>query len=546
MRVLLNDGNRPVTLLAMILVVVTAIAAGAATREEIAEMAAQRPLVEAAKRIQAAVDGGASSGYAGIVLENGGVALFWKGPVPSHVLAAVEAAQSIAPVRIGEARHSRADLRAAAARVRRQFGRAAVHAIKDPGDGSRLILAVPPREASAGASVLSAVPDLGVAAEVVAEEELRPISRDNDAPPWKGGATIINASIGAGCTSGFGVIAAGRAAILTAGHCATANGQTINDGSGELIGNATQKTGHDQMIVPTSSTTNLIYVGPRSSNTTKTVTRWEQCFIGELLCQSGVTTAQAIGSELCRIRVDSFNTDSESLVEATQIDGQTGARPGDSGGPLYSDLGSTVIAKGTMTRVAGSRVGFQDIPTANTDFGGIQIPGGSATPTPTPAPTGIVTLYQHCDYTGWAQSFNVGNFDVGSFPNDDASSIRVTSGYSATLYADGGFTGTAITLTGDEPCLVNRSFNDVLSSMRVQSGSATATPTATPTSAPSGTPAPTATATPTSGGGTWAPNTFYAVGATVTYGGLSYRCVQAHTSQVGWEPPNAPALWQRL
>src|SRR5690349_17194960 len=38
-------------------------------------------------------------------------------------------------------------------------------------------------------------------------------------------------------------------------------------------------------------------------------------------------------------------------------------------------------------------------------------------------------------------------------------------------------------------------------------------------------------------GGTWAPGVFYPIGATVTYGGLSYRCVQAHTSQVTWEPP---------
>ncbi|MFB9247083.1 glycosyl hydrolase family 18 protein [Sphaerisporangium melleum] len=41
----------------------------------------------------------------------------------------------------------------------------------------------------------------------------------------------------------------------------------------------------------------------------------------------------------------------------------------------------------------------------------------------------------------------------------------------------------------------------------------------------------------------WAPNTWYAVGAIVTYQGVDYRCIQAHTSLVGWEPPNVPALW---
>jgi chitin-binding protein len=89
-------------------------------------------------------------------------------------------------------------------------------------------------------------------------------------------------------------------------------------------------------------------------------------------------------------------------------------------------------------------------------------------------------------------------------------------------------------------------------------GGGTPTPTATPRAGATPTNTPRAGATPTNtpratptsggggGGGTWAPGTFYSVGATVTYGGASYRCIQAHTSLVGWEPPNVPALWQRL
>ncbi|WNG25163.1 chitinase [Cystobacter fuscus] len=42
----------------------------------------------------------------------------------------------------------------------------------------------------------------------------------------------------------------------------------------------------------------------------------------------------------------------------------------------------------------------------------------------------------------------------------------------------------------------------------------------------------------------WAPNTSYSVGALVTYGGTTYKCIQAHTSLTGWEPPNVPALWE--
>lgn len=35
-------------------------------------------------------------------------------------------------------------------------------------------------------------------------------------------------------------------------------------------------------------------------------------------------------------------------------------------------------------------------------------------------------------------------------------------------------------------------------------------------------------------------------GDVVTYQGAEYRCQQSHTSQIGWEPPNVPALWIAL
>lgn len=43
--------------------------------------------------------------------------------------------------------------------------------------------------------------------------------------------------------------------------------------------------------------------------------------------------------------------------------------------------------------------------------------------------------------------------------------------------------------------------------------------------------------------GSWAPNTAYKVGDIVSYNGKNYKCIQAHTSLVGWEPSNVPALW---
>ncbi len=43
----------------------------------------------------------------------------------------------------------------------------------------------------------------------------------------------------------------------------------------------------------------------------------------------------------------------------------------------------------------------------------------------------------------------------------------------------------------------------------------------------------------------WQSGVAYAVGDRRKYDGLLYRCVQAHTSQIGWEPPAVPALWTR-
>ncbi|YCK42222.1 lytic polysaccharide monooxygenase [Actinomadura sp. ATCC 39365] len=69
------------------------------------------------------------------------------------------------------------------------------------------------------------------------------------------------------------------------------------------------------------------------------------------------------------------------------------------------------------------------------------------------------------------------------------------------------------------------------------------TPTPTPTVTPTPTPTPTPT---TTASGTWKAGTAYTTGSTVTYNGVSYRCLQPHTAIAGWEPPNVPALWQRV
>lgn len=44
----------------------------------------------------------------------------------------------------------------------------------------------------------------------------------------------------------------------------------------------------------------------------------------------------------------------------------------------------------------------------------------------------------------------------------------------------------------------------------------------------------------------WSPETVYSVDERIRYEDKLYRCVQGHTSQTGWEPPNVPALWTEV
>jgi chitodextrinase len=86
-----------------------------------------------------------------------------------------------------------------------------------------------------------------------------------------------------------------------------------------------------------------------------------------------------------------------------------------------------------------------------------------------------------------------------------------------------------------------------------RSASASPSPSASPSRSasvsPSASRSPSASPSPSGTTGTypaWAPNVSYAAGTRVSYGGKNYQCLQPHTSLVGWEPPNVPALWQLI
>ena len=123
------------------------------------------------------------------------------------------------------------------------------------------------------------------------------------------------------------------------------------------------------------------------------------------------------------------------------------------------------LAPGTTYRFS---VGAIDQAGSSARSGEISVttPGGGGTP--------IVQLYQHCSFGGWQASFNsTGNVSLGQIQaaggvNDDASSIRIAPGYRVTLFEHDNQSGRAVTLTGDTSCFVGLSFNDILSSLRIE------------------------------------------------------------------------------
>lgn len=90
--------------------------------------------------------------------------------------------------------------------------------------------------------------------------------------------------------------------------------------------------------------------------------------------------------------------------------------------------------------------------------------------------SGPAIFYKDCNYGGSAVGLSSGTYTLSQLRSlgildDDISSVKVSAGYKVTLYQDDNFTGSALTLTGDDNCLVDNNWNDVTSSLKVEANS---------------------------------------------------------------------------
>lgn len=94
--------------------------------------------------------------------------------------------------------------------------------------------------------------------------------------------------------------------------------------------------------------------------------------------------------------------------------------------------------------------------------------------------SGPVVVYKDCNYAGTAVALTEGSYTLSQLQakgilNDDISSIKVQSGYKATLYQNDNFTGTTLVKTADDACLVDDSWNDVTTSIVISTNTAAST-----------------------------------------------------------------------
>lgn len=358
-------------------------------------MIRQQPLVAAADIVREEVERrGLIAQYAGIVLRDSHVDLYWKGKTPAALRRAVDVASRTAPVRIHSAAYSIVELRLASQLIEERWtgGRENLHAIKLQPDGSGLIVSAPPSSArqnrladvgvpitmvNEGPTVRSSPSDDAARAPQPKEarapqpKAMAAPSRLADTPPWAGGAVISGPT--GNCTAGFGVRnSAGAVYIVTAAHCGYPEQEFYNGLRNRFIGRMGpyQQT-LDIALIPTSTVLSQIYVGTTTDFRLMPVNGWGHTYVGEYLCQSGYYSAQATGGHVCNLKVTHFRTTVDEMVEARHQGGLIASRSGDSGAPVYSICANRVCAKGVDSghqMYDESILAFQDFATVNRVF----------------------------------------------------------------------------------------------------------------------------------------------------------------------------------
>jgi hypothetical protein len=284
------------------------------------------------------------------------LSVYWHGTVPAKVRAT--AGRLGVPVSFHPAAYTRREL---VTEARRLVGTAGIVSAAPAADGSGLAVTVEnsPAPAAQASPRGAERPPLSI---TVGKRPQAMIGRQIDTPPFWGGSRYSNSRTTAVCSNGIPIKIGGVLTMLTAAHCGAigdfANIPNLAAHAGSF---ANLSACRDNALIEYSQGVQpRIYTGAPTSFTSAQVVGATTDFLGNFVVTGGASSGEHVN--LTVVAIDQFNAvggiPCGTVGPLTAADASSGAcavAPGDSGGPVYSYLGSDVLARGAIT--AGGSAG---------------------------------------------------------------------------------------------------------------------------------------------------------------------------------------------
>jgi hypothetical protein len=297
---------------------------------------AQEPLVAAATAIAGHDPERQGLGGLRLDVKRGAVEVYWKGRLPDAVRKEIAAQEANGvTVLVERAQYNLAELDATVKAIiedRERYPGLAVIGPRPEGDGLRGYFSDP----EAANQFRFPVP---VTVEAAPDGAI-PLTRNNDTPPFWGGAAAVSGS-GGGCTTGFAVaqrlfgIELSRG-VLSAGHCDPGGGTTWTTPTGRTIGTAGGRIFPSDSIYIRASSSGRFYTGGVTSNTSKQIVGPIPNFPGQFVCTEGASTGEhcfvmnfLVGAAAIVAGLPAFG-----VTLAINVTGAIAGGNGDSGGPV--------------------------------------------------------------------------------------------------------------------------------------------------------------------------------------------------------------------